>query len=456
MQDRELHTTVDPMHIGRVKPNEAFQTASSLASLTSDVQRIQFDSLSPDPIIREKRQVAHPINTTPSPPIQSASRKQRLKSKMKHWIGSRSPSSIKRPKAFLVGLLNLGNTCFLASVVQSLIAFPHFTDYLLIQLPLSAPRLTLLPLVIELIVSMTEAKPYSHCTPSSLCKAISSQFRTDQQHDAHELLVYLLDSLHQEIGGLSGSRSPSTLTRLIHSNAKLSPSNSMPFQPQANHAFAMYRSTCDSPLIDLFCGQIQSSLQCLCCKRLSSTFDIFWDLSLPMPVTSITMNAMESFSLEYCLHKFIEIEILCDTIQCQYCNTHSHFQKRYLLYRTPPILIFHLKRFMVETQTSEKLNTSIAIPLSIDLGPFHVDPSLAQGTHYTCKAIICHEGSLHTGHYIAYCKYQDQWYEYDDQDVTNVPETQIEQLKSAYILFYERNPVKTASPRPFHNNPLFQ
>jgi ubiquitin C-terminal hydrolase len=34
---------------------------------------------------------------------------------------------------------------------------------------------------------------------------------------------------------------------------------------------------------DLFCGQLQSRVQCLTCKRYSFCFDPFMDISVPVP-----------------------------------------------------------------------------------------------------------------------------------------------------------------------------
>lgn len=59
---------------------------------------------------------------------------------------------------------------------------------------------------------------------------------------------------------------------------------------------------------------------------------------------------------------------------------------------------------------------------------------------YDLNAVICHHGTVGSGHYICYAKHAptDKWFEYDDQTVTQVsPETV--QNCEAYVLFYQKS-----------------
>lgn len=46
-------------------------------------------------------------------------------------------------------------------------------------------------------------------------------------------------------------------------------------------------SCCYSLFIDIFVGQLRSVLTCTHCNYKSVTFDPFWDLSLPIPTSSV-------------------------------------------------------------------------------------------------------------------------------------------------------------------------
>ena len=48
-------------------------------------------------------------------------------------------------------------------------------------------------------------------------------------------------------------------------------------------AWEQYKLIDDSPLIDMVAGQLASTLTCSICNFQSTTYDPFWDLSLPLP-----------------------------------------------------------------------------------------------------------------------------------------------------------------------------
>lgn len=60
----------------------------------------------------------------------------------------------------------------------------------------------------------------------------------------------------------------------------------------------------DSKIVDMFVGQLKSSLQCSVCGHCSVTFDPFWDLSLPIPSKSGQVR------LSQCLDLFTKEEVL--------------------------------------------------------------------------------------------------------------------------------------------------
>lgn len=56
------------------------------------------------------------------------------------------------------------------------------------------------------------------------------------------------------------------------------------------------------------------------------------------------------------------------------------------------------------------------------------------------SAVICHHGTVGSGHYICYAKHHtsEKWYEYDDQLVTCVSAETVQNCE-AYVLFYRKN-----------------
>lgn len=59
---------------------------------------------------------------------------------------------------------------------------------------------------------------------------------------------------------------------------------------------------------------------------------------------------------------------------------------------------------------------------------------------YDLNAVICHHGTVGSGHYICYAKHAktNKWYEYDDQTVTQVSSETVQNCE-AYVLFYQKS-----------------
>ena len=69
-------------------------------------------------------------------------------------------------------------------------------------------------------------------------------------------------------------------------------------------AWKRYIRRDDSHLVDLFVGQLKSTLRCAECNHESVTFEPFWDLSLGIPARS------GEVSLTECLDSFTKEETL--------------------------------------------------------------------------------------------------------------------------------------------------
>ena len=109
----------------------------------------------------------------------------------------------------LVGLLNLGNTCFMNSVIQCLSNCELLTKYFLSSYYKKEINSTskfssggnIVTSYVELLEKLwKQNKPYIipkefHNTFTSYVKV----FNDSSQHDSHEMLIYLLEKLHEDL-----------------------------------------------------------------------------------------------------------------------------------------------------------------------------------------------------------------------------------------------------------------
>ena len=65
---------------------------------------------------------------------------------------------------------------------------------------------------------------------------------------------------------------------------------------------------------------------------------------------------------------------------------------------------------------------------------------LDQPAIYDLYAVCNHFGGLGGGHYTAFARnrYDDEWYNFDDNHVTKITETNTILTSAAYVLFYKK------------------
>ena len=122
-----------------------------------------------------------------------------------------------------------------------------------------------------------------------------------------------------------------------------------------------------SIIVDLFQGQLKSTLQCIACQYQSIKFDSFMFLSVPIP------RNRQNITLAECVQEFTKDEILEGENQwrCPKCKTFQRAVKKIDIWKMPSILIIHLKRFEFSEQKAEKINVAIDFPLkNLDLSPY--------------------------------------------------------------------------------------
>ncbi|XP_065912825.1 ubiquitin carboxyl-terminal hydrolase 3-like isoform X2 [Dysidea avara] len=300
------------------------------------------------------------------------------------------------------GLRNLGNTCFMNAVLQSLGNNEEFCKYFLkrpsFQMDVngcspshkydtrstSKPEELLLAEELRKIFIALWEESNCSCSPDSLFSVVLKvvpQFRGYQQQDAHEFMRYLLDELHEELRRASCWTMDRKGTTIV------------------SHTFG---------------GTLQSDVVCLICGTESQKLDPILDFSLDIPEQFICRrkgDKLPNCTLEDCLKSFTSLEKLEESewYYCEKCGSRQQSSKQLCMYSLP-----------------NSLGKS------------------KENCLYDLAAVVVHHGSgVGSGHYTTYAcsSVSGSWYHFNDSTVSCVTPEHVSSCK-AYILFYARRSTK--------------
>lgn len=173
------------------------------------------------------------------------------------------------------------------------------------------------------------------------------------------------------------------------------------------------------------------------------------DLSLPIPKeeSKSLYTRTSSVTLEKCFKEFSKEEWFdIDTgYKCESCKKTSKISKKLSIYRFPPLLVIHLKRFHYSSWRRDKLNTSVKFPVEdLDLSKYSENDNADTSEHtYHLYGISHHSGYMSGGHYVADIKNvsgDGKWYHCDDSYISSITEPD-NCGSSPYVLFYYRSDI---------------
>ncbi|XP_015191508.1 PREDICTED: ubiquitin carboxyl-terminal hydrolase 35-like [Polistes dominula] len=408
------------------------------------------------------------------------------------WTNERELDSfLESPKSITgkVGLSNLGNTCYMNSVLQALFMTREFCHEVLNyksfndngeQVILKKLQDVFALLLYSNRITLSPNEMWNACRPAS--------FLPGQQQDSSEFLCHLLDMLHEQercatndlisyqckvdiqdndnlpieaaavikrwtteenlTGNTILQRKTQSLADFTQGDELTQTQNLSDYHSDSTdsgiQSVGGEEISIPSSLVHrVLGGESKITYKCARCNTCSHNTDKFRDLQLCFP-EELNEN-QEAISVQDLIDYYLAPEKLTgdNKYRCDKCRILCDAERIIKILQAPSHLILTLKHFNYdfETRLKTKLKHKVLYNNIIQL-PVSTQPNSITET-YQLYAAVVHSGfSMDYGHYFTYaCDSKQNWYKFNDSFVSCTTLEDLKNLRSPdtpYILFYEK------------------
>jgi len=450
----------------RIPQNPLYQSISNISRRNSrNPQNPLFQSIDHNTLINyldKNKEIKNKNSIIYQKPLIKEKKEEEKKEEEKKEEEEKEEEELEREeeveKPILIGLNNIGATCFMNSTLQCLSQTKSLTDYFLNEKNIdriinnniyikNKNDLQLSPAYHDLIKQLWDKNGPKSFSPShfmGVIEKLNPLFKKGQAGDSKDFIIFILEQLHKELKSpLSGiNQIDIALNQYDRLNA-------------FNYFFNDFKKEC-SIISDTFFGFNETTNECLNCKNIYNmnglcnpicyNYGIFNCLIFPleevknMKNINIQNNLNNTVTIYDCFYYNQKSEMFTGENR-NYCNICKQLYDS--IYTTnifigPNNLILILNR-----GKGNIYNVKLEFSEIIDTSQFIMQKDKPQ-IFYSLYGVITHIGqSGPNAHFVASCKssIDNKWYRFNDafvNPITNIQKEIIE-FGTPYILFYQKN-----------------
>lgn len=330
----------------------------------------------------------------------------------------------------IIGLSNLGNTCFLNACIQLISNIKELNDHFIddkyiLELNYNFKKKNFKKtkeielvyeygkLINEMNSSKTTVNPYAF---HKVIQNIDDRFSGYNQHDSQEIMLLILDSINEALSyevdvnyrGIIENEMDSLMVESVKAWSNILKSNY-------------------SIITDLFYGlyinKIYSNEEENKDKILSKTFECFNMITLSIKGKTLYDMLDNYFSKENLDHKYKD----------EKTNKEYNVNRQIKIMNAPKYLVLVLKKYM-------NFNNMYTFPIENLNMEKYCEGYDKIDCKYRLDSVGCHSGNLNSGHYFSICRKGDGWCVLNDSTVNkiNINEGKSIIFKNGYILIYKK------------------
>ena len=343
----------------------------------------------------------------------------------------------------LIGLNNIGATCYMNASLQCFSNTKKLTQYLLEHFQ-KAPAKIISNEYYEVLKNLwnrdNNNKSYSPNSFKDILGKENPLFAGIAANDSKDLINFLLERFHQDLNIVNNS--VNNINDLNDNQADQTNEQLMLklFLDEFGHKF-------NSIISNLFYGILETKTQCQGCNIIKFNFQVYSFIEFPLQQVNqyfynkgkrplLTADGKNpDVNIYECFEYNTKIDLMAGDNQmfCNQCNKLCNAYYSTILYSGPTYLIINLNR-----GKGAVYECNVIFPEQLILYNFI---TFKDGiTVYELYAVICHLGpSSMSGHFVAYCRNRidNKWYLYNDAIVSLCTREKQYTDGMPYILFYK-------------------